>query len=162
MASVGCAAEMKIEPFTAAHLAAVAALESVIFAGRDPWRQQAFERELESETSLWLLAFMDGELGGYAGGWVVGDEFHLLNLGVTPGLRRRGIGRGLLSEILARAAERGCTSALLDVRKSNLEARALYENAGFIERAIRPSYYSNGEDALLYSLVPIRAENKAS
>ncbi len=156
MASHDRDAETRTEPFTATHLAAVAALESEIFAGRDPWRERAFARELESETSIWLLAFVDGDLAGYAGGWVVGEEFHLLNLGVAPSLRRRGIGRRLLSEILSRAAQRGCMAAILDVRKSNLEARALYEKAGFVERAVRPRYYGNGEDALLYSMVPIR------
>lgn len=149
---------MKMEPFTPAHLAAVAALEREIFAGRDPWREQAFARELESETSIWLLAFDDAELAGYAGGWVVGEEFHLLNLGVSPGKRRRGIGRRLLSEILALAREKGCNAALLDVRRSNLEARSLYEKSGFVERAVRQRYYGNGEDALLYSMVPIRNE----
>lgn len=150
---------MKIEPLTAAHLAAVAALESEVFAGRDPWREQAFARELESGTSIWLVAFAEEELAGYAGGWVVGEEFHLLNLGVAPGKRRRGIGGRLLAEILSCAQAKGCAAVLLDVRRSNREARALYEKAGFVERAVRPRYYSNGEDALLYSLVPLKSDD---
>lgn len=152
---------MKTEPFTRAHLAAVAALERDIFAGRDPWREQAFARELESGTSIWLLAFDGAELCGYAGGWVVGEEFHLLNLGVSPVKRRRGIGRRLLTEILALAREKGCNAALLDVRRSNIAARSLYEKAGFVERAVRQRYYGNGEDALLYSMLPIATQNEA-
>jgi [ribosomal protein S18]-alanine N-acetyltransferase len=43
---------------------------------------------------------------------------------------------------------------ILEVRRSNLEARRLYRKFGFEERRLRRNYYGPGEDALVMELVP--------
>jgi ribosomal-protein-alanine acetyltransferase len=144
-------------PLEARHVEEVTALEREAFAGADPWTADAFRREIASHCSLWRIAMDEGKVAGYGGGWIIQDEFHILNLAVPLAARRRGTGRRLLREILACAAERGCTSATLEVRRANAAARQLYESEGFRPTGARPGYYSNGEDAMIYWLVGLAA-----
>jgi GNAT superfamily N-acetyltransferase len=50
---------------------------------------------------------------------------------VTAGARRRGIGRALLRALEARAAAYGCRHVRLFTTEVLVEARALYESAGY-------------------------------
>jgi len=144
---------MEVVPFLPEHLDRVVALEQVVYAGRDPWSRAAFEHELHAPPSLWLVAVEDSQIAGYAGGWMlVGGEYHVLNLAVDPVLRRRGVARTLLTALLTRAVQRGCHSATLEVRRDNAAARALYESMGFRPVGVRKRYYTDGEDAMIYSV----------
>jgi len=67
--------------------------------------------------------------------------------------RRRGIGEGLLEEILRRARNDGSPAVWLEVRESNRPALGLYEKHGFSETGRRRGYYAEPvEDAVLYEL----------
>jgi len=78
---------------------------------------------------------------------------HLLDLAVDEASRRRGVGRELVARVLGEARESGARLVLLEVRRSNAAAIALYRSAGFTENGVRRGYYSdNGEDALEMSL----------
>jgi len=77
---------------------------------------------------------------------VTDDESEVLSLVVDPAMRRRGIGKRLMLELL----EDGGRSWFLEVRESNVGARKLYESLGFVEIARRPNYYQdNGETAVV-------------
>jgi ribosomal-protein-alanine N-acetyltransferase len=81
--------------------------------------------------------------------WIAADEVHLLDLAVAPEERRRGTGRLLLDTVIGAARGENARLILLEVRASNLPARALYRSAGFLEHGVRRAYYSdNGEDAI--------------
>ncbi len=133
-----------------ADLEGILAIEAQAFAGLDPWSRAAFEHELLAPQSLWLVLREGGTVAGYGGGWVVSGEYHLLNLAVAAGHRRRGWGRRLLDGLLAASVVRGCRRATLEVRRANAGARALYEAAGFRAEGARTRYYANGEDAMIY------------
>ena len=76
-------------------------------------------------------------------------EWEILNLAVAEGARRRGIGRQLLSDILARHAG----EFFLEVRESNAPARRFYEYAGFKAITRRLQYYPDPiEDAIVMKL----------
>ena len=53
-------------------------------------------------------------------------------VGVAPTHRRRGIGRQLLTALLAHGRALGCTEAWLGTEPDNLPARRLYESAGSV------------------------------
>ncbi len=81
------------------------------------------------------------------------ERAEMVDLRVLTTERRQGFGRQLLWASLA--ALEGVRSVDLEVRSSNLPARALYESLGFCEAGTRPNYYvtANGcEDAVLMSL----------
>jgi len=116
----------------------------------NPWPRQSFLGDLRSTLARCTVALADGRVIGYAIGWFVIDELHVLNLAVDPGCRRRGIGRELLEDLLAAAGRRGCGHAALELRESNRQARRLYEEHGFRPVAVRKRYYRHpAEDALV-------------
>jgi ribosomal-protein-alanine N-acetyltransferase len=78
------------------------------------------------------------------------DELEVMNLGVVPEHRRRGLARWLLGFGLELGARRGARRALLEVRRSNGPALALYASMGFSPLGVRRDYYdSPREDAVV-------------
>ena len=139
---------MEIIPMNAVYAPEVAALEKACF--RDPWSEASIRGELENPLSLWLVAVEQGAVVGYIGSQTVLDEADVMNLAVDPAIRRRGVGRALLRALETRLRAEGVHALSLEVRPSNLAARALYAREGFVEAGRRPKYYVNPkEDALI-------------
>jgi ribosomal-protein-alanine N-acetyltransferase len=114
-----------------------------------PWPARLFEQELRlAEARLWV-AREGSRTIGYLSARRIADELHILSIAVDPAHRRRGVARSLLDGALGQETARGARSALLEVRASNLGARAFYASTGFVAVGRRPRYYANGEDALL-------------
>jgi ribosomal-protein-alanine N-acetyltransferase len=128
---------------------AVVALEQITFTM--PWNRDAFETELSSNPlARYIVMEEDGKFAGYAGMWIVLDEAHIMNVAVEASCRGRGLGKALMQQMIQIAASNRAESMTLEVRRSNRAARNLYFKFGFIERGVRPGYYTdNGEDALL-------------
>ncbi|MCD6726786.1 MAG: GNAT family N-acetyltransferase [Solirubrobacteraceae bacterium] len=63
--------------------------------------------------------------------WHDGGDCLVEDVYVEPHARGAGLGRGLVKAALARARERGCSRAELDVNEANGPAVALYESLGF-------------------------------
>ena len=95
----------------------------------------------------------EGALTGYLLFWHVVDELHLLNVAVDARARRRGIGRALMDDLLTYARAHAIARILLEVRKTNAPAIAMYRSLGFEEFNVRERYYADGEDASEMSLV---------
>lgn len=99
-------------------------------------------------TRLWA-AFEEGAPRAFLVGWHVADELHVLNVATAPASRRRGLAARLLDRALAYAAEHHIRILLLEVRRSNEPAIALYRRYGFSIFRVRRGYYAdNGEDAI--------------
>jgi [ribosomal protein S18]-alanine N-acetyltransferase len=117
-----------------------------------PWSEELVLRELGHEFSTVLLA-TGGEAGavqGFAVVWLVHDELHVLNVAVAPEARRRGVARAILDQVEAQGREQGARVAMLEVRRGNAAAIALYRSLGYREVGVRPRYYAeDGEDALV-------------
>lgn len=111
----------------------------------------------------WML-LVDGELGLLLPErafvlWRVtpaAREAELLRVAVAPGQRRGGLASELLAASETLLRREGVQTLLLEVRVSNVPARALYAREGWKEGGLRKAYYRDGEDAALYSkaLVP--------
>jgi ribosomal-protein-alanine N-acetyltransferase len=129
------------------HVEPVMGLEQELFA-EEMWSAAAFWNELaETGTRHYVVALDGEELVGYAGLAVVGDEAHVLTIGVTGAAQGRGTGTALLRDLLAAAGDR---TVLLDVRVDNDPARRLYERHGFVPVGRRRRYYQpSGTDALV-------------
>jgi ribosomal-protein-alanine N-acetyltransferase len=129
-----------------------------------PWSRGAFLYELEQNRVARCYVVRDeAHVVGYICLWEVADEMHITNVAVYPGARRRGIGRLLLASTLEAARKRAMRLVLLEVRPSNVEARALYESFGFrVVGRRRGYYYDTGEDALVMEMAPAQgAEGEA-
>jgi len=131
----------------------VADLEREIFP--DAWSVDSFLAEVErrNEIGLPLVVRERGALIAYAILWFIVDEVHLGNIAVRPDRQGTGIGKAFLRWILAEGRRRGMSLCTLEVRPSNVAARALYESFGFRQIAVRRRYYhDNREDALVLAL----------
>jgi ribosomal-protein-alanine N-acetyltransferase len=109
------------------------------------------EPQAANPSRLLFVLEEAGETLGFLAGHVLAPESDLENIVVDPRSRRRGFGTILLHEFLRQAEKRGARVAFLEVRESNLAARALYERTGFRETGRRNRYYREPEeDAILY------------
>lgn len=140
--------EYQIVPMAARHVAPIAALEQTCFS--DPWSEAAIAPELENPLSLWLVAEQGDTVLGYIGSQSVPPEADMMNLAVAPEARRQGIAEALVHALEAALREKGTQSLTLEVRVSNLPARALYEKLGFAPVGLRKNYYFHPkEDACI-------------
>ncbi|MFN8517569.1 MAG: GNAT family N-acetyltransferase [Chloroflexia bacterium] len=111
-----------------------------LFARRNPEARRALMAHPDYDPALELLAVAeDGTLAAFCEcsrsriewqttGRRVGEIDMLL---AHPGIRRRGLGRGLLLRSLHRLRDHGAQVATLFTERANLPARALYEVLGF-------------------------------
>ena len=81
------------------------------------------------------------------------ERAELVDLRVLAFERRRGLGRQLLWASLTALGDVGAVE--LEVRSSNVAARALYKSLGFSDTGLRSNYYATSdgrEDAILMTL----------
>ncbi len=116
-----------------------------------PWSESIWREELASPFGLYVVLEEGGVVSGHIGVKHVADEAHIMTLAVRPERRRRGFARALVEAALVDPALLNARRLYLEVRPSNLPARALYDSLGFVSSGVRPRYYGN-EDALLMTL----------
>lgn len=144
--------QWSLRPMRQADLDHVVAVERSIYD--HPWTPGNFRDSLHAGYSCWVMEGQGG-LIGYGVLMIGVGEAHLLNLSIARGWQRRGLGRALLGHFVELAGRFAATRMLLEVRPSNVAARALYREAGFLELSVRRGYYpaENGrEDAILMGM----------
>ncbi len=114
------------------------------------WSVEKISDELASEH---CQQFYSGEGSGADLGFVfyrvVDDEAWIINIAVKN--KGKGNGRRLMDAFIeALQASQNIKFLGLEVRESNLAARALYEKFEFVEIGRRKAYYPEGDDALVY------------
>lgn len=131
-------------------LEGAARLEQICFP--EPWSVRSLHLLLE-DGAFGAVAVEDGQVVGYGGMLIVPGEGQITNIAVSPEARRRGIGRMILSRLLREAEDRGLEQVVLEVRKSNLPALSLYEDAGFLPVGERKNFYRHPtEDAQILAV----------
>ncbi len=104
-------------------------------------------------SRCWVARGHDGPVVAYLLAWLVVDELHILNIATHPEHRRQGHARALFDEGLRMAREHRLVHVLLEVRRSNRPAIALYRQLGFFAMGVRLRYYPDDEDAVDMRLV---------
>lgn len=144
-------------------LDAVMAIETSVFAN-DAWSRDGMSGELAARDTWYVVAVPDDDrdhVVGYAGilaGYRTGDA-DVQTVAVAPEARGRGLGRTLVTELVAHARRRGAREVFLEVRADNPVAQGLYRSLGFEEVGVRPRYYMpDGVDALMMRLIVPPAE----
>jgi ribosomal-protein-alanine N-acetyltransferase len=120
-----------------------------------PWSRGNFVDSLAAGHAAEVLEWNDALVGYYIAMPGV-DEMHLLNIAVAPRWQGQGLGSLLLDAVRAAAEQRGLHALWLEVRESNVRARALYARRGFETVARRRDYYpaaTGREDAVVMSLI---------
>lgn len=139
-----------LAPLTREDLEAVAAIEESI--SPQPWSFDLFAGEfnLPRTSRHWLVARIDETVVGFGGVMYAADTAHLMNVGVAPDHTRRGIAQQLCVELFGEARRRGASGLTLEVRVSNEAAIRLYHKFDMTPVGVRPGYYSDGEDAMIF------------
>lgn len=101
-----------------------------------------------SWTRAWVAREGTHDVVGYVLTWHVADELHVMNVATRADRRRRGVGRALVAAAVEYARGHAIKHVLLEVRRSNAAAIALYRVFGFFAMGVRARYYADDEDAV--------------
>ena len=143
-------AELSFLPMTVADLDSVLAIESVSHI--HPWTKGNFSDSLAAGHWAYCVrsqlddavkgSYLDPEvLWAYCILFPAVDELHLLNITVSPKLRRLGIGIKMMNAIEGVAAQQKMPRIILEVRPSNEAALKLYQSLGYEQIGLRKNYY---------------------
>lgn len=141
-----------IRPVQELDLPIINAIENEVHI--DPWSQGIINDCYYIGYDFYVVEEKN-TMAGFAIGMLAVDEYHLLNIAVTPVCQRQGYGEKLLMYFLSLAKQQGATRFLLEVRQSNSIAIALYKKYEFQQIGIRKNYYhskNTKEDALIFQL----------
>lgn len=140
---------MLIRPARREDLGEVLRLEYQCF--KDPYPMDLLMHLRETNPLSFLVAEMGGKIIGYVIGTIRwGNVGHVLNIGVDPQYRRKGVGTALMERLMDYFKKRGVKKVRLEARESNIGARQFYSCLGFSEVGRVPYYYSDGETAVLF------------
>jgi len=139
---------------TPADIPAIVALERQSEAAAH-WNDQNYASLFTADgpRRLVLITESEGAAVAFVVARVVGSEWDVENIVVAAQMRRQGIASEFIRRIVEQAEADGAQKIVLEVRESNLPARALYEKAGFVESGSRSGYYRDPEEnAICYGL----------
>ncbi len=138
---------MIVRPLEEKDLDALTELERLI--QREPWSRASFSAEVSATPPRFFVMLDEGRLAVYGGFRQTLEESYIINLGVHPADRRKGLGKMFLSFLMARALEAGSSVMHLEVRADNEAAIRLYESMGFENAGRRPGMYAGGADGFV-------------
>ena len=149
-------------PLEACWVQRVAELEDKLM-GSDAWNASQVLDELPRSDRTWWAAYCVAQkdrraidpdhdtLVGYAGGWIVDGQLQILKVATDFAYQRQGIAQMLIEHLANDARDLGAHEATLEVRRSNKFAQLFYEHLGLKQIGVRPHYYSDKEDAFIYT-----------
>ena len=143
-------AELSFLPMHSADLDEVLAIEAVSHI--HPWTRGNFSDSLTAGHWAYCIrpqldqvikgSYLDPQvLWAYCVLFPGVDELHLLNITVSPKLRRLGLAVRMMSAIEAVAAQQQMPRIILEVRPSNSAAVYLYQSIGYEQIGTRKNYY---------------------
>jgi len=157
-------AELSFLPMQLADLDAVLEIESI--SHLHPWTRGNFKDSLAAGHWAYCIrpqvdqaikgSYLDPAiLWAYCILFPAVDELHLLNITVSPKLRKLGLGSRMMSAIEGVAAQQKMPRIILEVRPSNIAAINLYQALAYEQIGVRKNYYpldaqtGNREDAIV-------------
>ena len=147
---VGGEAELSFLPMQASDLDEVLKIESVSHI--HPWTKGNFSDSLAAGHWAYCIRPQDDQMvkGSYLDPAILWaycilfpavDELHLLNITVSPHLRKLGLGQRMMAAIEGVAAQQKMPRIILEVRPTNTAALALYQKLGYEQIGVRKNYY---------------------
>ena len=138
-------------------LAAILAIEQAA-AGAAHWSADHYKNRLRSgpRAACFLVAESNDKekVCGFLCARIIApaNEWEIENVVVDEKFRRQGVGAQLMESLIKNWETSAATALFLEVRESNIAARALYQRHGLREVGRRRTYYRDPpEDAILYA-----------
>ena len=131
-------------------LDAVARIEMISMP--QPWtRAQLTESLLKPHYRFFVETDSCGEVVGYMGCYICLPEADVTDIAVLPEHRRRGVAYRLMEYCERYLCEQGVDKITLEARVTNHAAIRLYERRNYVNCGVRPRFYADGENAVIYS-----------
>lgn len=108
--------------------------------------------EIESPFRKYFCYEENNEIIGYFCIDIIYEKIELINIFIKNEFRNRKIGSNMLKYLIDFARKSDIYNITLEVNEENLYAIKLYENNGFIKKALRKGYY-NGNNGILMELI---------
>ena len=112
------------------------------------WSKLDISQLASQDTCTLLVARPVGEPNALVAGFNLvrqtQEEAEILSIAVDPKIRRQGLGKELMREVIRRLQGDRVKSLLLEVDGTNVGAVTLYEKLGFTAIGSRPGYYKTG------------------
>ncbi len=116
------------------------------------WHEVSVVAELDGEIVGYVILRLERERS-FPFRFDKSDKGHVISVAVLPKLRRLGIGKKMMLEVMSAVRkDPNIKSITLEVRMSNDAAVKLYENLDYIKSEILKNYYADGEGAYLMKL----------
>ena len=112
------------------------------------WDEERVARCLRNRDCVVLAARDRRRVVGFAIMEFYAIHAHLNLFAVQPGYQRQGVGRQLLEWLEASARTAGIFTVNLELRATNVGARAFYEKLGYRVAGRKAAYYDGREDAV--------------
>jgi [ribosomal protein S18]-alanine N-acetyltransferase len=124
-----------------------------------PWSADEVAALIASPSTVAAAALdpVNGRLRGFILSRLAADEAEILTIAVEAAMRRKGVGRALLTENLRQASNAGARAIFLEVDKDNAAALALYKRLGFVKVGERAGYYRRSDGTRVAAEIMRRA-----
>ena len=119
------------------------------------WAPDFFEEELKKENHYFYVCKIGDEVVGFINFMQTegenGLDFNILNVATTEKFKNQGVATRLINFVFDLAKRKNLKTVWLEVREHNFPAIYLYEKLNFKKLYVRKNYYSNGDNAIIYS-----------
>lgn len=120
------------------------------FRGNSPWSTESLYLSIRSDNSTIFYADVGGKIVGFLVASETQFALDIYIIVVNEDYKNKQIGRRLFQALIQYARKKEIPEIMLETRKSNDPAIALYERVGFEKVGLRKAYYSSPiEDALV-------------
>lgn len=116
----------------------------------DGWNKTMLENAFNGGNYVCFGEYDNLNLIAFLGLTLSVDTCDIEDVLVDLNYRRKGFAEKLIDHAIDYAKSKNKEKVFLEVRESNLSARALYEKKGFNKISVRKNYYSDGENAVVY------------
>jgi ribosomal-protein-alanine N-acetyltransferase len=122
------------------------------------WSVEEFSSYIldEGRTPIYVAIDTKRRIAGFAMIRHLGDEAELITIAVDAKWRKKGIGRALLTAVLADLAMSPAKRLLLEVAADNTAAVRLYDQTGFTKVGERKGYYPRPDGSPATAIVMAR------
>ena len=142
---------MTLRPWLFSDIKEILNIEKECF--KDAWSMEMLADLFLSNGFYGLVSVKNDKILGYIAVKYVLDEGEINIVATKKDSQRQGVATILLETAQKELLEKGVNKLFLEVRRSNLNAQALYEKCGFKYIAVRENYYQGEEDALIMSKI---------